>query len=53
MPQVLAEIRHAGFGKSAYPEAAAVAQIYFIRVHLENLLLGEALLQLERKHGFG
>ncbi len=34
-------------------EAAAVAKINFVGVKLKNLLLGEAVLELQRHHGLG
>src|SRR5438105_9091445 len=50
---VFSEVRHAGLGESANSEAAAIAQVHFVCVHFENLLLGEALLHLQRNEGFG
>src|SRR5262245_11930987 len=53
LPQILAEIRHARLREAADPEAPAVPEVDFIRVHLENLLFGETLLELEAQHRFG
>src|SRR5439155_2110000 len=53
LPHVFPEVRHAGFGKAANPEAAAIPQIHFVRVHFENSLLAEALLELQRNQGLG
>src|ERR1700730_2079272 len=52
LPQILAKISDAGLGKAANPEAAAVAEINFVGIQFENLLLGETLLESERNHGF-
>ncbi len=52
LPQIFPEIRDAGLGKTANPEAAAIAEINFVGIQLENLLLGKTLLELERNHGF-
>ncbi len=35
------------------PKLPAIAEINFVGVQLENLLLGEALLKFQRDHGFG
>ena len=53
LAQILSEIADAGLGKSADAKAAAIAEVDFVRVHLENLFLVEALLEFEREHGFG
>src|SRR5262249_11015740 len=53
LAQVFSKIRNAGLGKSSNAKAAPVAQTDFVRVHLENLFLVEALLQFEGKHRFG
>ena len=54
LTKVLAEIRpDAGLRESPDAEAAAVAEIDFVGIQLENLRLGEALLELNRHHGFG
>ena len=52
MPQIFSEIRHAGLGEPANSEAAAIAQVHFIRVHLKNLLFGKALLEFDGNHRF-
>ena len=46
LPQVFSEVSNAGLGKPANPEAPAVAEIHFVGIQLENLLLIEALLEL-------
>ena len=53
LSQILSEVGHAGFRESANAKAPAVAQVHFVGVQLENLLLVEALLELDRNHGFG
>ena len=53
LAHVFPEVRHTGFGEAANPEAAAIAQVHFIRVHLKDFLLAEALLQLQRNQGLG
>src|SRR5579872_1409023 len=39
--------------KYANAKTSPVAEIHFVRIQLENFLLGEALLEFERNHGFG
>ena len=53
LPQILSEVSDTGLGKSAYAKTPAVAQINFVGIQLEDLLLVEALLQLDGNHGFG
>src|SRR5206468_459212 len=53
LPQILPEIGDAGLRKSTNPKAPAVAQINFVGIQLEYLLLVEALLELDGNHGFG
>src|SRR5215470_265661 len=53
LPHVLSEVGYAGFRESANPEAAAISQIHFVRVHLEDSLLVEALLELQRNQSLG
>ncbi len=53
LPQIFSEVGHAGFGKSANAKTSAVAQVDFIGVQLEDLLLVEALLEFDGNHGFG
>src|SRR2546421_9686 len=53
LSQILSEVGHAGFRESANAKAPAVAQVNFVGVQLEDLLLVEALLELDRNHGFG
>src|SRR5882672_9535039 len=53
LAQVLAEVGFAGFGESPDAEAAAIAEVDLVRIHLKNALLAEALLQFEGEHRFG
>ncbi len=50
---VVIEVCQRALGKTVDPKAAAVAQINLVGVELENLLLGKAVLEFERHHGFG
>ncbi len=50
---VFAEISQRGFAEAVNGKAAAVAQVDFVGVELENLLLVEAAFQLKRDHQFG
>ncbi len=52
LPQIFSKIGDAGLGKSANPKAAAIAEVNFVGIQLENLLLGKTLLELERNHCF-
>ncbi len=52
LPQVLAKIGNAGFGEAANSKTPAVPEVYFVGVKLENLLLIETLLELDRNHRF-
>ncbi len=51
--KVFPEIRLRRFAESADREAAAVAEIHLIAVHLEDLLFGELLFELQGDHDFG
>src|ERR1700676_929180 len=53
LEQVLSEERNAGFGKAEDAKTAAIAEINFVGVELENFLLGEALFEIHANHGFG
>src|SRR5215470_1697135 len=53
LAHVFSEVRHAGLGESTNAEAAPVAQIHFIGIHLEDLLFAKALLELQRNEGLG
>src|SRR5713101_6760808 len=53
LAQILSEVGDAGFREATYAKAPAVAQVNFVGVQLEDLLLVEALLKLDGNHGFG
>src|SRR5262249_33026821 len=53
LPQVFSEIGDAGLCETPDAKTSPISQVHFIRVHFENLLLVETLLQLKRKHGLG
>ncbi len=52
LAHVLAEIGLGGFAKSADGKTAAIAQINFVGIQLENLLLGKALVDFDRHQNF-
>ena len=47
LAHILAEVGLRGLAKSVDREAAALAEVDLVGVHLEDLLLGEAVLELE------
>src|SRR5215469_7430372 len=53
LAKVFAEVGNTGLGETTNAEAAAIAKINFIGIQLENLLLCETLLELQRNHGLG
>src|SRR5262249_41905013 len=52
LPHVLAEISDARLRKAADAKAPAIAQIHFVCIQLENLLLRKTLFQFKRDHRF-
>ena len=50
---VLVEVGQRAFGEAVNREAAAIAEINLVGVQLEDLLLGEAVLEFQRHHRLG
>src|SRR4029077_752852 len=53
LAEILVEVGQRSLAKSVNGEAASVAEINFVRVKLENLLLVEAVLEFKRYDRFG
>ncbi len=53
LPEGLAEVGFRGLTEAVDGEAAALAEVDLVGVHLEDLLLVEARFELVRDHDFG